>query len=383
MHILLIPSWYSTTENPVRGAFFRDQALALQKAGHQVGLLVPPGRVRTVHGLKEIQQHWPKQAITQADEDGLATYRIPWWGVLPSVLPPLRHAVILNAFEHYCREQGKPDIIHAHSALYGGWGAAQIRAVHRIPVVLTEHSSTLVRGLTFPDQISRVRFTLRHVNRALAVSSTLAKRLEQIAPDVQIATIDNLVDGDFFTLTPPPSEPFAFAFVANLNPNKAADIMLRAFASAFRGQSAVVRIAGEGSERPKLEQLTAELGINDQVEFWGRQPREGVRDLLGRSHALISSSRVETFGITLIEAMACGRPVVATRSGGPDSIVNAENGLLVPPDDIEALAGALSRLRANYSHYNPALIRAQCLARYGEAAGVKQLEAIYQQLIGV
>lgn len=378
MHILLIPSWYSTPDNPIRGSFFREQADALHKAGHRVGLLIPPGRVRTFHGLKELQR---REAFSQIVEQGLPTIRMGWWGWLPSFLPPLRKSPILKAFDAYTTQYGKPDVIHAHSALYGGWAAAHIRAARGVPTVLTEHLSTLVRGLTFPDQIGRVRFVLNNMDRVLAVSPVLAERLQRIAPGTTVDLIGNIVDAELFTLAPPPPmPPFAFALIANLNPNKGVDLMLRAFAGAFRGQQVIVRIAGDGAERQKLEGLAGELGIREQVEFLGRIPREAVRDLLHRTHALISSSYIETFGLTIVEAFASGRPVVATLSGGADALIDENNGLLVPAGNVDTLSAALRTMTETYARYDAEVIRADCLSRYSEAVIVQQLEAIYESV---
>ncbi len=157
--------------------------------------------------------------------------------------------------------------------------------------------------------------------------------------------------------------------------------MLRAFAGAFRGRQVIVRIAGDGAERQKLEGLAGELGIREQVEFLGRIPREAVRDLLHRTHALISSSYVETFGLTIIEAFASGRPVVATRSGGADALIDENNGLLVPAGDETALSAALRTMTETYARYNPEAIRTDCLSRYSEAVIVRQLEAIYESVV--
>lgn len=378
MHILLIPSWYSTPDNPIRGSFFREQADALHKAEHHVGLLIPPGRLRTFHGLKELQR---REAFSQVIEQGLPTIRMGWWGWLPSFLPPLRKSPILKAFDAYVAQHGKPDVLHAHSTLYGGWAAAHIRAARGIPAVLTEHSSTLVRGLTFPDQFGRVRFTLNNIDRVLAVSPVLAERLQQITPGAKVDLIGNIVDAALFTFAPPPPmPPFAFALIANLNPNKGVDVMLRAFAGAFRGRQVIVQIAGDGGERKKLEGLAGELGIREQVEFLGRISREVVRDLLHRTHAVISSSYVETFGLTIIEAFASGRPVVATRSGGADALIDENNGLLVPAGDETVLSAALRTMTETYARYNPEAIRADCLSRYSEAVIVRQLEAIYESV---
>ena len=154
MHILFIPSWYSTPDNPIRGSFFRDQALALAKAGHQVGILVPPSRLRTWHGLRQMRHNWrhPSYVLEVELDAGLAIYRIPWWGWKGTLLRSERAALGLAAFDRYCQEQGQPDIVHGQSLLYGGYLAAVIKRQRGIPAVVTEHSSVYIRGPILPDQ---------------------------------------------------------------------------------------------------------------------------------------------------------------------------------------------------------------------------------------
>ena len=92
-------------------------------------------------------------------------------------------------------------------------------------------------------------------------------------------------------------------------------------------------------------------------------------------------SHIETFGVVLAEALACGLPVIATHSGGPQSIVTEADGLLVPPADVPALADALRTMREQSARYDSADIRARCRARFGEAAVVSQLAAIYADVL--
>ncbi len=386
MHILVIPSWYSTPRNPIRGSFFREQALALHKAGHRVGLLVPPSRLRTLNGLSEVARHWrrPASALDITNDSGLATYRLPWWGWQGSALPSWRGKLMLTAFDRYCREQGRPDVIHAHSILYAGYTAIAIKQARGVPVVLTEHAFNYLSPLwIMPDQRPRIRRTLAHSDAVLAVSAALGRALESYAPGVRVNVIYNIVDTAMFRPPDqePPRQPFTFAIVARLLRNKGHAELLRAFAAAFRGQPARLLVGGDGPQRRRLERLSARLAIAGQVEFLGALSRQRVRETLWRSHAVISASRFETFGLTLAEAMACGRPVIATRSGGPESFVTPETGLLVPVNDVDALAQAVRQMAANYDSYSPAHIRAYCVERFSEAAVVSQLEAIYADAV--
>ena len=386
MHILIIPSWYNTPAEPIRGSFFRDQALALQKAGHRVGLLVPPAKLRSLHGLAEVRHNFRRAntAATLEDESGMTVYRMPWWGWWPSLYPWARGALGLRVFDRYCQEQGTPDVLHGQSVLYGGYLAAYIGHHRRIPSVLTEHSTNYLQKLVFPGQGYFVRYTLRHLQRRFAVSSPLAQALQSYAPGYPVEILPNVVDTAFFTrgTADLPERPFVFAVVGGLSHRKGHHILLRAFSQAFGGQRDVIlRIAGEGRYRDKLEALIAELELQQQVTLLGLQSRQQVRDLLQHSHALVSASFFENHPVNVIEAMACGKPIVATRSNGPEYFVDEPIGLLVPTGDPAALASALRQMVQNYRQYDPERIRAACVSQYSEAAFIDRLEDIYQGLI--
>ena len=159
------------------------------------------------------------------------------------------------------------------------------------------------------------------------------------------------------------------------------DLLLQAFAKAFGGQEKVrLIIGGDGPERPRLQELAGELGLQEQVSFPGLMGREQVRDLFQQAHVVVSSSSTETFGVTLIEAMACGIPVVATLSGGPESFVNDRNGAVVE-GGVQELADALIRVRLDYDSFRQDLIRDECVKRFGEKAIVSKLESIYMETL--
>jgi glycosyltransferase involved in cell wall biosynthesis len=390
MHIVLVPSWYATAANPVRGNFFLNEAVALQKAGHKVGMIVPPSKFRTLHGLRETLAHWrqPANDIEITEDRGIPLYRIPWWGWNGLLNLNQRALLAAKIFDRYCAHHGKPDIIHGQAALYGGYLAARIGEARGIPSVFTEHATIYLRGRVFPDQGAAVSYTIRHCDKTLVTAPALAKALQKYAPEKtgDIEALGNMVNTGFFTaaLVPPPDEVFVFLMVASLTPRKAHDVLLSAFAQAFRGEPVRLRIAGTGYEGRRLARLRkriAELDIENQVELLGIALGEKLRHLMQTCHVVVSSSHVETFGVTLIEAMSCGKPVVATASGGPEFFVNETNGLLVPPRDPDAFARAMQQLKENYARYDPLQIRAACVARFSEAAITRRLEAIYQSLI--
>jgi glycosyltransferase involved in cell wall biosynthesis len=141
-----------------------------------------------------------------------------------------------------------------------------------------------------------------------------------------------------------------FAMVGRLAPWKGQDVFLRAFAAAFRGgeEQAIVAgsaLFGEDDYAQSLPVLAADLGIADQVTFPGFV--HDIPALLEDVDALVHASVIaEPFGQVVIEGMASGLPVVASAAGGPlEVITDEQDGILVPPGDVDALARQMRRLR--------------------------------------
>jgi L-malate glycosyltransferase len=384
MHILLIPSWYATPRNPIRGSFFLDQAVALTHAGHQVGMLVPPSRLRTLHGLREVGSFWHKSPsdISVTMDAGIKIYRMPWWGWVGSVNIARRVELALQVFERYCEEQGTPDILHGHSILYGGYLATKIGQVHQIPSIITEHHTRYLANQLQWGEAKATTHIMERTNKILAVAPGLAQTMMRFV-NRPVDVVGNVVDTNFYTPQPDniPLSPFVFTVVGTLSKRKAQDVLLQAFALTFQQQPVELHIAGTGVKRRNYQQLAKKLGIASQVHFHGALSRTAVRDLLQKSHVLVSSSYIETFGVTIIEAMACGKPILATRSGGPEYFVDEKSGVLVPVGDIDALAEGLKRIKENYSAYNPHEIRQIVVNRFSENAIAQALTTHYKSLL--
>jgi glycosyltransferase involved in cell wall biosynthesis len=141
------------------------------------------------------------------------------------------------------------------------------------------------------------------------------------------------------------------AFAGRLTRQKSLEIALEALA---QNDGVDLLLAGEGDERPALERRAAELGLAGRVRFLGALPREQVLELFRGADAAVLSSSWENFPHSVVESLAAGTPVISTAVGGvPEVVHDGENGLLVPPNDVDALADAIrrglgdDRLRAN------------------------------------
>lgn len=385
MHVLVVPSWYPTPIAPVRGIFFREQARALRRAGLKIGVAYPElRRLRTLPQGELLGSCWQ---VTVQVEDGLPTVRRRGWN------PPgakLRRRVFVRQVQglvkRYMDEFGRPDLVHAHAARWAGVAAAQVRRELRIPYVVTEHSTAVAGGDLDPLDRQGLREAYRDAASVLSVSHALADSLVEFVDPDKVHVVPNVVDTEFFSLPPSPRshEPFTFVTVAALRRKKGLDVLLEAFRAAFGSRKADVRlrIAGDGPQAEELEDLRHSLGLEGRVELLGRLSREGVRRELWRANVGVLPSRLETFGVAVIEAMATGLPVVATSSGGPEEIVTTETGWVVPPDDSRALASALEAAfdAGIQGRFPEQAIRRYAVDRYGEEAVTSRLVEIYDSV---
>ncbi len=145
--------------------------------------------------------------------------------------------------------------------------------------------------------------------------------------------IDCGVDLNRFAVEPAPPEPTAYLFVGSLTERKNVERLVAAFAS-LRDDRATLTIVGEGPLRPRLEG-------RDRVSVVGALPHDEIAARIAAAHVVCQPSLVEPFGQALLEAMACGRTVVATCVGGASELVPESAGILVDPLDVEAIAAAL------------------------------------------
>lgn len=387
MHVLIIPSWYPETPEDIDGIFFRLQAQALQRSGLKIGVTAPVFRSMRGKPASVVNGGYGIRSYT---EENIPTYVYKSMYFFPR-LPYLdRHRWVRagwKLFEHYVRDHGTPDIIHAHSMNHAGILAQQIHEKTGIPFVLTEHSSTYARKLIRNWQRPAMLRSAQQCSARIAVSKDFCRLLETEYGGLDWQYIPNSLSPAFIRpvdlANKPKNADFTFCSVAHLNYNKGFDILLPAFAEALKTHPDLkLKIGGTGLIASQLHNLAAELGLENSVEFLGGLQNDQVLDLMFRSDAFVLASRNETFGVVFIEALSQGLPVAATRCGGPQTIINENNGILVPVGDVQALAGALVSLYENRGRYDAQTLRADCLSEFGEEAVVRQITAIYKTILG-
>ena len=281
------------------------------------------------------------------------------------------------------------DLLHAHFIYPDGVAAQQFARRLGIPFVVSEHAPWWSVWLDRPGVAAAAVPAANDAAAMLAVSPSVADTIRSYAGDgPRIEIIPVGVDGDFFK----PglnggrkSDQILFAGI--LKYVKGVDVLLQAVARlAAKGVAARLLVAG-GSlypdtawEEREIRELATTLRLDDRVTFLGRLRPEEIARLMAESSVVVLPSKIESFGAVLVEALACGTPVVATRCGGPESIVTDAVGELVPVGDADALAGALDRVLARPERFDRAVLRSYALSRFGLDSVVDRTVELYREV---
>jgi glycosyltransferase involved in cell wall biosynthesis len=316
-------------------------------------------------------------------------------------ISPVRDLVATLRLARLIRRE-QPQIVHTHTAKAGTVGrvAARLAGGAQKPVVVHTFHGHVLRGYFGPAR-SRFfrwleRWLARHTTALIAVSPQVRDELVKlgVAPREKFTVIrlgielgDRVADTDgradtrrYLGIAP---ERFAVGWIGRMTAIKNTEDVLNAFKELRdRGIDAMLCMVGDGPDRPQLERRAHELGIMRDTLFLGYQKE--VAPLYAAFDALILPSSNEGTPVSVIEALAARRPVVATRVGGvPDIVREGEDGFLVEIGDTEALAERLARLASD-----PALrsrmgdaARARVLPRYAVDRLVDDIDRLYRSLL--
>lgn len=388
MKIFVIPSWFP----PNGGSFFLEQSKVLNEITEQIVLYVEPLSVKEL--IKSPFSTLKKLFTIKEENDNILkiirtfNLRVPkFW--LPNI--HIEKFVYLRLYRYAKLKYGKPDLLHVHSSIWGGWYAYAIKNKYNIPYIITEH-----RGRFTDTKYAKMANQLpiqydKYLNKIFSnasyicpVSTIMIKKILTYSNHKNIKPIYNLVNEElfYFDKQVKKRDRFTFITVAGLIPLKGIDILLKAFAQIETDYDVELLIIGDGSERQKLVNFVQKNKLDKRVSFLGFQDRESVAKYMKESHVFVLPTKYEAFGVVFVEALACGLPLISTKnSGGPDDIINKENGLLVEIKNIKELYSAMIYMIKNYSKYNLEEIAKSAKKRFGKEYFQNSYKKIYQKVL--
>jgi glycosyltransferase involved in cell wall biosynthesis len=349
--IVVLTPWFPNRPGDSAGAFVADSALAVSRAGWRVGVVVVRPWMARFCGRFANNMVRGEVCAAAFPLEALATVRV---SALPRLMlrrltDIVSDGTIAQALEHMARSLSA-DIIHVHTE---GFGPVAAQAARRLglPLVVTLHGiNTHPRYLHAPYQKARMRSGLLAADRVILVGEPLREFFgTYIGSSEKFQVVPNGIDLPPAQHSRPIFEdgPRRLISVANLQEGKGIDLTLRALARLdSEGTSDwSYRIIGEGRERAALLNLATELGLSGKVTFVGPVRHADIFDHLAANEIFVLPSYREAFGIAYLEAMAAGLLTIGVAGQGPSQFIkNGENGILVPPHDVEALVAALRKI---------------------------------------
>lgn len=374
MHILFVPRSYPNKTNNISSIFFKEQADAVAELGNfKVGVIsVIALSTKLIIKYLFINFKFFKQIDGKVIIYMSYIFSIPYFRRISEVFRFVKGKKLLIK---YVQENGFPDIIHLQTYEMGKL-AMWIKRKYNVPYIVTEHLSHF--SYTMPKwKLKLARKTFENSRLNFAVSSSLKQNLE-LKFNLTFDVIPNMVDVDFFTLTKriKSESDYKILNIAHCLPIKQQRLLIEAFYKTFfDNRNVKLIIGGDGSELIKLKLLVSKLGIESRVIFKGSLNKIQVKKLMHEVDLFVLSSRSETFGVVLIEAMSCGLPCVSTSSGGPDSIIVSDSLGIICENNIEDLSKALKT--AYDFNYNPITIRRYVDSKFSKEIFQNEICKIY------
>lgn len=358
MRVLLYSSQFPTPRDP-NGGIFTAQLAAALAARVSLEVLCPLPWCPDLPWFRRHSQWGVIAGVPANGRHGDIAVRYPKFLLIPRLSGPLQpllqSAAVWFALRRHLRAQTY-DVIHAHWLYPDGVAAALLGKWLRVPVVLTALGSDVNVYAEYRLRRWQIRWALRRARAVTAVSRALRDRLALLMPDThRLHYIPNGVDtARFFPLEAvarstcrhrlglDPRKRYLL-FVGRLHSVKGLAVLLDALALLV-DQSRLTFdtvLVGDGEERATLERQARELGLGDRVVFRGERPHAEIPSWLQAVDVFCLPSRMEGMPNVVLEALACGVPVVATRVGAVPDIIGPRAGIVVEPGSAVALAKAL------------------------------------------
>ena len=381
MHILALPKWYPGRHDPQMGDFIRKQMLAV--AGHVRMSVVSVAQLEDLETsesqeLDERDGMWELRCYYRPDRSRFRIVR--------KVVNYMRYRkATSNGLARTLAERGRPDLIHAHILTRPVLMARWFSGRWDVPYIVSEQSSVYLDGIWLAKHRwakALDRYLLGNAAAITVVSSHLGAALEKLKLCEAPTVVPNVIPGVDTTL-PTVGPASDFMMVADLvDKTKNVSGALRALQIArTKGHDLRLTVIGDGTDREMLHALTLSLGISKNVTWLGRLPNREVLKHMAATGSVIINSNVETFSVVTGEALALGKPVIATRCGGPEAFITPENGVLIDTKDDAGLSQAMIAIASGHANYSPATVRATVTGRFSPEAVASGFLSIYQRVL--
>jgi glycosyltransferase involved in cell wall biosynthesis len=345
------PRW----EGDGQATFIWEAARAISRRGIEVRVVAmhsPDTQAHQVMNGMEIVRppYWWPVKWEYLRRDGPAGLPIAWRKYPLARVQILPFILVHTLAVARCARES--DLVHAQWTLSAG-AASLGQWLHHRPILATVQGSDIFQVPRNPVGAWVTRKVLNQCNHITALSHALKSATAELnVPTDKISIVPNGVDTGIFTPPRDAEREKIILYVGSLIPRKGLKYLLDAAPEVFRvlPNYRIVMI-GDGPQKADLERQVEQLSVGDRVTFIPFRPSDEIREWMQRAQVLVLPSLEEGMGVVLLEAMACGTPVIGCRVGGIQDVITPEVGALVPPADADSLSATLCDVLSNPSRW--------------------------------
>lgn len=373
--ILFLPRWYPNKTDIQLGTFIRQQALLL-KDDFDISVIY-------VQADSTAQE---KFQFAENKKDGIheiTVYFKEGKGIFKKLINAKRYEKAQKlAFK---KLNAKPTLCHVHVPYRSAPLALYLLRTQKIPFVVTEHWSGHLTG-DFQKKNNLDQALYKNVLKKSAGISCVSELLQKKFKEN--TGFDSIVIPNFIDYFPVDEERAPTNRLQILSVSDMADTvknisgLLNSFSNALKTNSNIhLTLIGGGPDEEKILDLIADLKLSSHISFRGRLAHSAVLSEMNSCHFYICNSNFETFGMTVAEALRCGKPVISTKCGGPEEFLNSTNSILIEPKNNQQLNHAILKMANEYQNYDSKKLADEIENRFGKNAVKTKLVTFYQNCI--
>lgn len=381
-HILYLPSWYPSELDTFTGDFIQRHALALS-------LFIP---VHVVFIVRDKNKKTATSIRIEEKTTGNLTETIIYYtsknyrvGFIERLMSIRKYnSVYKQFFSTWITQNGKPFAVHVHVPYKAGLIALWLKKRYNLNYYVTEHWAGYdkTNADNFFSRPASFRYITKKIfsnaKNVICVSEDLAFKLSSIIPAIQTKVIPNTVNEKLFYFDRNNHQSFKFIHhISAWKGQKNTEGLIRVLADLHKKRQDWECIM-YGPVLPSLAELVITLGLANHIKFTGEISYENVGEIVRSASAFVTFSNYENQPCSILEALCCGVPVIATKVGGIPEIINAQNGILIEPKNELQLLHAIEKIMKDYNDYNREEIAEDSKDKFSFYTVGKQLSLLYR-----
>jgi glycosyltransferase involved in cell wall biosynthesis len=335
LRVLFIPQWYPPKDgfNKELGTFCREH---VQASGiyDEVAVLVYENRL----------ERWPSLKLQWVDDEGVPTlYASCGHSPIPKTTFLFSYFQLRRAIQKIITQWGRPDIIHTQDNY--AYPVMKVAQRLNIPYVVSQHSSAFMRRTLNTKAIRQYRHAFAEASCVLPANKFAEKDYKYYGLQPKTAWLPNTLDSKIFYHSSEAKTKPWLLHASTFDSIKRFPDILEAFSKVRESRrDAVLQIVGDSPERHAMEVLASKILPPDSYCFHGYIVKSQLANMMRSVRGFVLSSEIETFGCVLMEAMACGCPVLTTKIGGIPAVVREREGLFFDVGNINQMAEGMIKL---------------------------------------